>query len=856
MPGATPSIGTVGDNRLGRDRWRAGLLTALVVVVVLGCVLTMTGIVLVSRSWPQANGALRVRGLHHSVQVLRGGDDVAQVYASDPHDLLFAQGYLQAEDRFWEMDVRRHISAGRLAELFGSREVDTDAFVRTMGWRQVAERSLPLLSPATRRALQDYADGVNAWLRGHRGSAASLEYFLLSLGGTSYHPEPWTPVDSLSWLEAMAWDLRSNVDAETTRALLAGRLPVRRVEQLYPPYPYGRNVTITAAGGGRTTTATSDAEARYAAEAAAPLTRVDASVRRLSALLGPTSPGIGSNAWVVAGTRTTTGRPLLANDPHLAPQLPSTWYRMGLHCVSVSAACPYDVTGFTFSGMPGVVIGHNARVSWGFTNLGADVSDLYLEKLDGDRYLRAGRWQPLAVHTETVRVAGGTPVRVRVRWTDNGPLLSDRGDDLAEVGRRAPVRPGSPARDGGYAVALRWTALQPSRTADAVMGLDTARDWSEFRRAASLFDVPAQNLVYADVDGHIGYQAPGRIPVRGAGDGRWPAPGWDPAYDWKGWVPFSALPSLFDPPSGFIVTANNAAAGPRYPYLLTGDWDYGYRATRITALIRAAGRLDAAAMTRIQLDTWNANAAFLVPYLRRLQLPRNVVAAQALLANWDDTEPADSAPAAYFSAVWRALLARTFHDELPKAQWPDGGTRWFEVVRRLVAHPTDPWWDDVRTTHRVETRDDILRAAMIDGYGELRSRLGSDPRRWRWGALHTLALRSPTFGDSGVGPVEALFNRGPYPIAGSGGDVDATSWDAASGYAVDWAPSMRMVVDLADLNRSTWVDLTGQSGHVFDRHYDDMTPLWQDGRMTAWPFTRAAVGAQRPTPARLVLAPA
>ena len=799
-------------------RW---LVRVLIVSLVLALILTLYVRWTIHRSFPQTSGRITVAGLSKDVTVQRDRWGIPQIYADTPEDLMRAQGYVHAQDRFWEMDFRRHVTAGRLSELFGKTTLDTDKVVRTMGWRRVAGQELPLLAPETRRYLEAYSQGVNDWLATHRNTATqSLEYSVLGLQRTGYHPEPWTPVDSLAWLKAMAWDLRSNVDEELGRALAATKVPKTRVDQLYPAYPYDRNPVIVA---GRTKTGQGPVKEPRARTLPPALENVAAAIHAMPTMLGNGAPGLGSNSWVVAGSRTRTGKPLLANDPHLAPAMPSLWYQAGLHCRQVSAACPFDVSGFTFSGVPGVIIGHDQRIAWGFTNLGPDVADLYLERVSGGTYEYEGRQEPLRTRTEQIKVAGSRPVTITVRATRHGPLLSDTMDDARRAGN-------------GLAVALRWTALDPGRTADAIVRLNTARNWEDFRAAARSFEVPAQNLIYADVDGDIGYQAPGRIPVRTSGDGTWPAEGWTGRQEWKGYLPFDRLPTSYNPRQGYIVTANNAVTGPGSPDLLTKDWAYGYRAARIQELIEQTPVMDADGMGRIQLDDRNGFAPVLVPHLLRVGSGR----AAGLLRGWDFTQGAGSAPAAYYNAVYRHLLLRTFNDELPEGARPGGGDRWFEVLRGLLNRPDDPWWDDVRTKGTTETRDDVLRLALKDADTELRHRLGGDPARWKWGDLHRLRLTNETFGTSGIGPVEWLFNRGPLKLAGGDSLVDATGSDAQTGYGVDWVPSMRMIVDLSDLDRSRWINLTGESGHAFDAHYWDQAKLWARGEtipMRATPGT-------------------
>jgi len=659
-------------------------LSTVAVVVALALAAVIGGVWAVRHSFPQHGGTLRLPGLSAPVTVHRDLHGIPNLYARTETDLFRAQGYVHAQDRFWEMDFRRHVTGGRLAELFGESQVATDAYLRTMGWRRVAEQEWQLIGDEARRFLTAYAEGVNAWLAEHDGAAASLEYALLGLQNPGYEIEPWSPVDSLAWLKAMAWDLRGNMQTEITRAALrAHGLSDAQIDELYPAYPYERNLPIVTDGrvvdGGFDPAASAPATPPTTPTAGAlPLAALDRladGLARIPVTVGA-GEGIGSNSWVVSGAYTVSGKPVLANDPHLAPSMPGIWYQMGLHC-----ACGYEVTGFTFSGLPGVVIGHNGRIAWGFTNLGPDVTDLYLERVRGDEYEVDGEWLPLERREETIEVAGGDPVTITVRASRHGPLISDASDELRDLA-------------GEHAVALRWTALDPGRTVEAVFAVNRATNFAEFRAAAALFEVPAQNMVYADVDGNIGYQSPGRIPIRGKGDGRDMSPGWDSAYDWTGFIPFEELPWVYNPPRGYIVTANQAVIGPQYQHLLTTEWAYGARSQRIYDLIdeaiAARGRLDVADMQRMQMDNRNPLAPVLIPALLAVPLDGLAARAQDLLRDWDHQQADDSAPAAYFNAVWRHLLSRTF-DELPADYRPDGGDRWFEVVRGLLADPASPW---------------------------------------------------------------------------------------------------------------------------------------------------------------------
>ncbi len=841
-------------------RWAAWIALALALLLIVAAVATTW---VVRRPLPQTDGELALPGLDAAVEVVRDDNGIPQLYADTDADLMRAQGFVHAQERFFEMDVRRHVTAGRLSELFGATTLETDKFIRTMGWRAVAEKEWALLEPATRDALTAYSEGVNAYLDERTPSELSLEYSVLGVSGLDYTPQKWEPVDSLAWLKAMAWDLRGNMGEEVDRVMLSLDHTDAEIATLWPDYPFDQHPPIVEGGGvvdgvfEQNATGNATRNPRRPAYPAAVVKALEQTQHRMEAMpeLVGRGRGIGSNSWVVDGEHSSTGEPLLANDPHLGVSQPGIWMQMGLHCREQTSDCALDTSGFTFSGVPGVIIGHNADIAWGFTNLGPDVSDLFLEQTEGDdRYLRDGTSKPFIQRTERIKVRGEADFKLRVRETVHGPLISDVAKDFATVGANAPTDEAGD-RDGGYAVALAWTALQPSTTADAILKLNRASDWEEFRDAAADFSVPAQNLVYADREGHIGYQAPGRIPIRRSGnDGRMPVAGWNSANDWSGdFIPYEGLPSLYDPDEGFIVTANQAVIDENYPYFLTEDWDYGYRSTRIREVLETQGEMSVQDMTDLQLDSTNPMAPRLVPYLLDIEdLPSSYYRqAQELLEGWDFTQPADSAPAAYYNVVWRNLLELTFHDDLREGNWPDGGDRWFMVVSHLLTKPTSPWWDNV-DTDVVETRDDILLESMIEARDELTRRQARDPESWTWGHLHRLNLHSGTVGESGVGLLERVFNRDGWQVGGGSSIVDATAWDAAEGYTVTAAPSMRMVVSLADWDDSRWINLTGVSGHPASSHYTDQTKLFVAGDYLPWAYSRGAVEESADDTLRLV----
>lgn len=822
------------------------LVRGLIVIVALGTVLAAAGAyyfksylpnTVAPKSFPRIEGEIQLEGLSGRVDIYRDSMGIPHIYATTSHDLFFAQGYVHAQDRFWQMDAWRHIGSGTLSEMFGGGQVETDIFLRTLGWRQTAEQEYTALDAEPKAILESYTAGVNAYLEDHDKTALSLEYAILGLLSPDYTIEPWTPVNSLTWGKAMAWDLRGNMGTEIERAVLLKTLTPEQVSELYPPYPQDHPVIVNEVGVNAL-----EVEAQGSALASdLQLSTLDFEplaerFALLDRLLGPMGDGIGSNSWAVAGSRTSTGMPLLANDPHLGIQMPSIWYQVHLQCQPVTAACPYKVAGFSFAGVPGVVIGHNDRIAWGVTNVGPDVMDLYIERINPDnpdQYEVNGEWVNFETRIETIQVVGGEPVEITVRSTRHGPVISgsygplkdENTDDDAEFipfKERAGIE--LPEQ---YVIALQWTALAPSTPFKAIWGFDKARNWEEFREAARYFHVPAQNLLYADVDGNIGYQMPGDIPVRAGGDGTLPVPGWTDDYEWTGLIPFEDLPYTFNPAEGYIVTANNRVPPFDYPNLITQDWDYGFRAQRIVNMIENAPRkIDVAYMKSMQGDSFDTNGNAYVTLLLQLdELSENESHAQSLLRDWDYQSRADSAAAAVFNAFWRRLLQNTFNDEMPNEDYyPEGGSRWNEIMRHL--DDTSVWWDDKTTTDAIETRAQIIRKSFEQGVAEVEKIFGPDPATWNWGDMHAATFRNGTLGESGVSPIESLFNRGPFPTGGGASIVNATGWSLSEGYETTSLPSMRMIVDLGNVSNSFTVHTTGQSGHAFHKHYDDMAPLW------------------------------
>ncbi|MEB3218778.1 MAG: penicillin acylase family protein [Nostocales cyanobacterium 94392] len=822
-------MNSLRKNGFGAVFKNIGILILVLIVTLLGLT-TYT----LRKSFPQENGTITIRGLENQVKVLRDEWGIPQIYAASNHDLFLAQGYVHAQDRFWQMDFWRHIGAGRLSEMFGKSQLDKDKFLRTMGWEKIAQQELTTLDAETKANLQAYAEGVNTYLLNHQGSALSLEYAVLKLIHHQYHPEPWQPIDSILWGKVMAYDLSTNMGDEIERSILLKSFPQERVEELFPVYPDDFPVIVPefkVAKKAEKTNTKEDINLLALQEITPELKSIASNVTAIEEILGGTRIGVGSNSWTISGKRTVTGKPILADDPHLAVQMPSIWYEVGLHCISTTNStsnnCPYNVTGFSFAGVPGVIVGHNQRIAWGVTNVMSDTMDLYVEKINPEnpnQYEMNGKWVDMQLVNQEIQVADSESVNQIVRYTQHGPILSDVLPSLQKFSNSSVNIPTN------YAVSLGWTVLEPSQLITAIQEINRAQNWSQFRTAANKFDIAAQNLVYADVEGNIGYQMTGKTPIRKTGDGRYPVAGWNDEYEWLGYIDFEELPYSFNPPRGYIITANNAIVDQSYPYVITKDWVHGYRAKRIEEIISDTNQLlTLADIESIQGDNLDINARDLIPILNSINFDDdNLENARQLLLNWDFQLKIESPASAIFETFWKKLLALTFHDELPQDYHPDGGDRWYAVVKKLVEQPDNLWWDN-RNTLQVEKRDEIFQQALVEAVEELENSLGHNPEKWIWGKLHQINFRNVTLGKSGVALIERLFNRGTFAVSGDGETVNANRWKAnQSSFEVTHIPSLRMIVDLASFDNSQAIHSTGQSGHAFNPHYTDMIEPWRD----------------------------
>ncbi|MFN8378780.1 MAG: penicillin acylase family protein [Anaerolineae bacterium] len=821
---------------------------------------------------PQTSGSINVTGLDGPVEILRDASGVPHIYASTPHDLFFAQGYTQAQDRWWQMEFNRHTGQGAISELTGKNEsaLSNDLFIRTAGWYHNAEQDMAALDADTLAVLEAFSEGVNAYITNRAPEDLAMEYRLLGVTGVDIPIEPWTPLDTLVWGKVMAWSLTDTMFNDLERASILEAAGPDMLADYTPPYPYDdpSKPTILAESDLPLTNASLSADT--SATTAVPVhTRMAGGVTGTLAYVGSSAaedPGIGSNNWVATGTMTETGQAMLANDPHLAIQMPAIWYEVGLHCMPVTEECPYDVAGMALPSAPGIISGHNNRIAWGVTNVGADVQDLYRITVNPDnplQYQWNGEWRDMTVREETINFGDGEPsITIQVRETHLGPIIND--NDLGEDGQPTGFNNVDP-------MALRWTGNEPSTLLQAAHMINRAQNWDEFRAALRYWDVPSQNFVYADVDGNIGYQTPGNIPIRAADqNGLTPADGSTSDAEWQGYIPFDSLPRIYNPERNFIATANQAVTPLAYydqlaeelgtdaNTMLSTDWSYGYRASRINDLLRQLAPLNADSFAAIQGDTIDLNAQELMPSLIALSLDdSSLTDARDWLATWDFHNNKNSAQAALWAYYTAHVLNNVFTDQLPEDSTVSAHNLF--ALAQLVDDPTNAWWDDVTTADVAETRDDILKASFAEAVASAQAQLGTDRSKWTWGALHTATFVSNPLGVSGISLIEDLVNRGPFAVNGGNEIVNATGYSPIKAldtgvFAVAGHPSMRTILDASNWDNSRSIIPTGQSGHPFSPHYADQIEQWANIEYHPMPFSRAAVEAA--TVDRLVLNPA
>jgi penicillin amidase len=834
--------GFLRSPRLPQFAW-GKLLLAICDGILIVCILAAAFVVIFFRaSLPQTAGKLVVHGLQHPVAVERDQWGVPSISATTMHDLLFAQGYVTAQDRLFQMELDRRITQGRLAELFGTgaddQLLDTDMLLRTLSIYRAIEVQLKHVNPQTRTALQVYTDGVNAFISTHT-QALPLEFRLLGIT-----PAPWTLADSVAVTANIVLALDSTWYTKYTRALVEAKVGPQTTEQLFPSYP-AQNPTLlpSMAAQAAPASVTSVVQAMSTIGQHSNMSDLDGAVATLHTLLGNVNGSLGSNSWVVDGSRTTTGKPLLANDPHLDIQMPATWYEIALHCGQ------FNVIGASLPGAPGVIIGHNSAIAWGITSVNADTTDLYTETLDTlhhpGEYLYNHQWYPLSVRQEVIFVRGQSrPVVITVTSTRHGPLLNSVVGDLKDV----------------MPIALKWTLLQPEYQLSNFLQLDAASNWPQFQEALTTFSM-CLNFVYADVQGNIGYQMSGLLPIRENANHVLPVNGADSHYEWHGYVPQQRLPTLFNPASHEIVVANNQIVPQNSSLYVTAYWDQGYRARRITDLLAEHTLLSRADFAHIQADVYSIPAALLTPYLiaaGRSSHDANVAMATNLLQHWNDKVTSDSVAASIYEVTTSILLRQIGEGLLGKSlynlyQENTDTTDLLTFLINAMQYPQASIFGS-RQSSAAAGRDALIRAALSTAVHQLQIQYSINPQQWQWGHLHQARFLHPL---ADVGPLSLIFGTPSLQRPGDDTTIDIGGNDGAAAdppiYSQMTVASMREIIDLAHFDDSLWVITTGESGQPLSLHYDDLNLLWNQDEYQQMIFSK--LGEKTPSSDYLQLLP-
>ena len=778
------------------------LLGLIVVVVLLLAITTVAGYLYFSRSLPLTTGTLRLEGLQAPVEVVRDADVVAHVYARNDHDLYRALGFVHAQERLWQMEMQRRVASGRLAEIFGPSAVSTDRLLRTVGLNRAAGSAWQELPADTKAIVDAYVSGVNQYISSRRGSGMPPEFHMLG-----FTPEPWKSTDVLAGLKLLAWQLDNiSYSTELLHADLINSVGEQRAQQLMPEYSEGEPIILAI-------------NAHVPTDYGRLIAAAD-EVQKFAGGIGAINHGgLGSNAWVIGGAKTVTGRPILANDPHLGSSIPSTWYLAHLK------AGDLDVIGATIPGLPFIVTGRNRHIAWGVTHLVADVQDVYRERLDADGKMVEfkGQPEPVQVVEEEIKVKGGPPVTQVVRITRHGPLLSDaiNANDAQMPPNRRP-KPLEP-------LALQWTGLgKQDATLQSFIKLNRAHNWNEFKDGLRDLNSPALSFVYADLDGNIGFYAAGQVPVRSAGEGTLPAEGWTDSTEWKGTIPFQEMPQAFNPPSNFIVAANNRPVSAEYPHFLGRQWAASFRARRITELIQAKDKLSVDDNAAIQGDTVSLQLRELAPLLTTFVTPQNENERRALelLKTSDGSTGGNNTAAAIYAAWYQQLAYRLTGDDIGLRLLSRYEERFDYVSRFLTAalkDPASPWCDDVKTAER-ETCADVMGQTFRRTLSDLHSRLGGDMQSWRWDRLHVAVFPHQPF--HRVAFARELFSRS-IPNGGDRSTVNIGPYGFNRDFEQNASPGYRQIISLADIHDGRFILATGQSGHFLSSHYDDFLKDWQ-----------------------------
>jgi penicillin amidase len=767
-------------------------------IVILAFLITLSGVAyyLTTKSFPKTEGEYELSGLNSEVKIYRDAYGVPHIYATNERDAYIAVGFVHAQDRLWQMELYRRAGLGTLAEELGEKLIPVDKMFRILNLRGIADQTIRLLPAETREALEAYCEGVNLFITGHKGSYP-IEFDILGI-----EPQPWKVEHTLLISRLMAWELNMARFSDLVLQELIERFGEAKARELLPLYPENGPLIMPR-----------EFEGKKIAALGREFFKAD---QLLRTIFGHSGYEGGSNAWAVSGKHTYSGKPLLANDPHLLLGAPARWYELHVSCPSL------DVAGMTIAGVPFVVVGRNRSIAWGVTNVMVDDLDFYVEEVDAlpnpTLYRLNGVYVPLKKIEDTIYVNNAPPEPFVIYSTHRGPIINSIE---------------KPAMFTKSLLSARWVGSDPSDEATAFYRIDHASSWEEFTNALKTFATPAQNFVYADINNVIGYRMGGRIPLRPTNSGILPFPGTTTAYDWKGYVPFEKMPVRLNPRDGYVVSANNKIVDAKYPYYITNTWESPYRAQRITDLVSEKEKIAPEDFQRIQQDLVSYHAKEIVPYIIKAVEGRKNISSEVQIAlnyfrNWNYEMRPENVTTSIFNAFFVKLVENTLADELgPEllSLYDTLTIRPIMVMSQLLRKGNSVWFDNIKTDS-VETADSIIYRSLEDGLQLLHRQTGQDLKAWQWGAVHQIEFKH-VFGEHPL--LARIFNRGPYPIGGAYSTVAKGDYFLSEPFKDRIGPSSRQIFDLSDVNNGRACTPPGQSGQPFHKHYDDQITLWLYG---------------------------
>ena len=765
------------------------ILVCLVLIVLGGGYMWLQSAI--KRSIPQFSGEVVVSGINEDVEIIRDTYGVPHIYAQNEPDLYFGLGYAMAQDRLWQMDFYRRLGHGHLSEIFGEDYVETDRYFRLLSAAGLNKE----LSNELTFMLTSFADGVNAFINNHQNQLP-VEFKLLR-----YKPEPWDPEDYLAILKVVNWGLSIGWHVDLTAAEILKKVGEQKFKEAFPVWPGNAPLHVHP----------------ESKKLSASVNSVLNSIGAIQKVANLSSPGA-SNNWVVSGAKSTSGKPILANDPHLLLSNPSVWWEGHIVCPTI------NMSGYGIAGVPGIPMGHNRHVAWGVTNVLVDDVDFFIEKINPDnpyQYLYKDKWEDMQIVEETIRIKGKDPHKTEILLTRHGPILTD-------------ISEGPQKR----AIAVKWTFTDGLQSAKAAYLLAKAKDIEDVKEALKYWELPSQNFVFADTNGNIGYWCCATIPIRSKGDGFLPVPGWTGEYEWEGYVPFEQRPHIINPEKGFFATANTKVTIENFNHFISNYYEPQDRIARIDHLLNTKKKLSPEDMQQMQQDVYCVLASELTPKIVQALEGRSsngdAQKAKEILAQWNFKMEADSVAACLFEITYRNMMENIFKDEL--------GGKLFKTyldttvfppraIRSLVRKASSSWFDDIHTASR-ETMEDIIIKSTEQALRRLEKKYGYDESKWVWGAAHKLTFEHILGNQK---PLNLLFNIGPFSIEGSHLTVNKRQYPYKDPYDATSGASYRMIVDFFNINVSQRVLPTGESGLLGSPHYKDQIDLYLSGQYRpAW----------------------